>query len=104
MSEYNTARYAVIVAPVQRAKPEYWPGCHFSVSLIKRYGDCHSRSTCVPSKGDILGLFKMMKESWEGYDNILNRKGNPVKPENLYFEDTIGAIIKLELFGNTRLF
>lgn len=100
----QTAKYSVIVGLVQRAKPEYWPGCHFSVSLQKNFGDSNSMSTCVPSKEDILRLFKMMKKAWEGYDNILDRKGDPVKPENLYFEDTTGTMMKLELFGNTRLF
>jgi len=97
-----SARYAVIVDSV--AKPEHWLGCHFSVSLHKNYGDYYGRSTCVPSKGDILRLFQMMKAEWEAYDSILGRNGNPVTPANLYFEDTTGGMVKLELFGNARLF
>ena len=97
----SSDRYTVTIGPV--GKPKVWPGCHFSISLRKNYGDCYGHGSCVSSKEQIIKLFQRMKKDWEGHDNCLDRHGDPVKPGNLHFEDATGTMEKLELFGNARL-
>lgn len=97
------SKYQVSIRPVRRASPELWPGCNYSVSLQKQYGDCQGLSTCVATRADIIRLFERMKESWEGFDSILDRKGDRVTPSNLEFKDETGDMAREEIWGQPRL-
>lgn len=90
-------KYRVVIDKVGRAKPEYWPGCEFSVSLFKLYGDSLGRSTCVATKEDILRLFRGIRKTWEGFDHILDRKGDQVTAENLELVVRKGDMTKEDL-------
>lgn len=89
-------KYSVVIGPVGRARPEYWPNCNYSVSFEKRYGNAHGHSTCVAAKTDILSLFAKMRKEWEGFDDILNRKSDPITLHNLEFIDTMGTTLTKE--------
>lgn len=99
-------RYRVVIDEVGRARPEYWPGCHFSVSFHKLYGNDEGHSTCVATKGDIIRLFNKIRNNWEGLDSILDRKGDKVRVENLELVVRKGDMTKEELLGlaQRRLF
>ena len=100
------AKYRVVINEVGRARPEYWPGCHFGVSLSKLYGDTLGHSTCVATKEDIVRLFRGIRKTWEGHDAILDRKGDKVTADNLELVVCKGDMTKEELLGlpQKRLF
>ena len=95
-----TPKYRVQIGPVERARPEYWPGCNYSVTCSKLYGDLLGRSTCVATKQDVIDLFQRIRQEWEAFDSILDRMGDKVTPTNLWLEDKTESVTKEELLGN----
>lgn len=100
------AKYRVVINKVSRARPEFWPGCHFGVSLQKLYGDSQGLSTCVATREDIIRLFRKMRQAWEGRDAILERRGDKVTAENLELVVRKGDMTKEDLLelAQRRLF
>ena len=90
-------KYRITIGAVERARPEYWPGCNFSVSLHKLYGDAQWYSTCVATKEDIIDGFQRIRSSWEGFDAILGRMSDPVTAKNLELVVKKGDLTKEDL-------
>lgn len=98
--QMSKAKYSITIGEVGRAKPEYWPGCNYSVSFRKHYGNSSGHSTCVVAKADILVLWEKMRKDWEGFDGILDRIGDKVTLRNLELRDSMRTgLTKEELLG-----
>ena len=91
-------RYRVTIEPMSPEAQKNWgPEYRFSADFQKLYGDRYYQGGCFRSKEEILATFNRMRESWEGFDSILERPSDKVTMRNLEFRSSVNGITEADL-------
>jgi len=80
-------------------EPSDIPGEEYLISFSKRYGDHYSGVLGAKSKEEALEVLRRVVDEWEGYDSVLQRRGDKVTPRNTDLEVLAPGITAEEIIG-----
>lgn len=96
-------KYRVKIERISKKAQQNWgPEYRFEVSMHKEYGNLSGEGRCCRSKEEIIAMWQRMRQQWEGFDGILNRRGDKVTMNNLLFSSCTKEITKEELVLGAR--
>lgn len=89
-------QYSVIIEPCEPGCLAYDEGARYFFNFNKHYGDVESYGGPATTIEECLAKYPRMKATWEGFDGILDRMGDPVNERTLYFEDRTGSGLTIQ--------
>jgi hypothetical protein len=73
------------------------------IGFSKTYGDMHGGSTRAETPQEAIKIMQKKMKMWEEFDSIVQRQGDKVRKDNLYFKSDIPEITVGSLFNEKSL-
>jgi hypothetical protein len=73
------------------------------IQFSKTYGDMHGGGTRAETPQEAIKIMQRTMKAWEGFDSIVNRQGDKVRKDNLYFKCDVPEITLGSLFNEKSL-
>jgi hypothetical protein len=78
-------------------------GKEIHIQFSKTYGDMHGGGTTAGTPQEAIKMMQRTMKSWEEFDSIVNRQGDKVRKDNLYFKCDVPEITLGSLFNEKSL-